>query len=246
MSNPPPPPVPPTSSPPPAPAAPVAPPQKPPFAYQAAQFALWGPFVALGLGCLSAAGLNQATYTSSDAQMRAMAGMVIGIVNLAILLTSLIMGIIALTSIPRLGTRRLLFRSLIGMTFTLLMLVLIGLSFWALISIPKRTAARLTGEWNLLSTPGSASRIHMSLRSDGTGSVEILGGPTPISASGHWRLSGGNPPRNLELKFDAPLVAGRTIEGLGWQISTIDGNRLELLTKDADGNAIREIYTRAR
>jgi hypothetical protein len=224
--------------------------QNNPFPYQAAQFALWGPLIVVGLNCLSSGALNTRPADFGNAQMTNVASFIIGIVSLLILLVSLIMAVIALAAIPRLGRKQLLSRSLVGMTITLLMVLAAGYYVYLLHSLPGHVAARVTGEWNtIVSSPSLGSaHLHMSLNTDGSARLQTLDGPNPVNITGRWRIvSQGATSRSiLELKLDTALNTIPPASILGWQIDRVTDSQLDIVTTDDNGHEIREIYTRTQ
>ena len=213
------------------------------FAYQAAQFAFWGPIVGLGLGC----GLNVvfAKPEYADRPEIRYAWLALAGINLMVGLGAVVLGIIAMTAIRKLGTKFILWRSIIGICLGLLILGAFAYFLTALES-PGGVARRLVGEWNGKVPIASIEfDMRLTLRDDQHATLVLSGNNRTIQVDGRWQLGLNRDTKKylLGIKFD-PGQESALGSGTQWQIERITSDELVLLERRADGAMQSERFSR--
>ena len=177
------------------------------------------------------------------------------------LVTSLVMGSIALLAIRKRGTNGLLFRPLIGMVISLAVLGWLGA--WLYIAKePERRARNLSeqliGEWtSTVRSQTTTVTMRLTLRSDGTAAWS-LDAPATLDIPSHWQVTvptvrTKSPIKGqLTLKFDKP-VEGPTrggspsrVEQRRWEIVDVTPTQAHLGNVTEDGRVVVQIFDRAK
>ncbi|MCL2646158.1 MAG: hypothetical protein FWD61_04025 [Phycisphaerales bacterium] len=208
------------------------------FVYQAAQYSIAAPVVALGLGLC----LTGALKESGDAGIEWSARMALAVLNMAIITSGLIMGLVALAAVPKRGAKGLLVRGIVGVVLSGGILALVLWTILGGMSLGPAMAKRLVGNWKETSGIG-VLRLH----GDGTGVWEMQK-PMANTFPGKWKVlrqQDATKPLVLRFEFDKPPEFAPELKGMGWEIEHVEAGRLDLNGRDATGKQTMEIFTRS-
>jgi hypothetical protein len=231
----------------PTPPSPPAPTKKP-FAYQAAQVALWAPLIALFIGIGANSALRNTSGASSDSMTR-IAWIIVGGFNLLLLLLGLVMGIVALVGASRHKFKGIVGRAVAGIVISVLFLGAAASLPFVMRGANNRAAARLVGQWHATLRPPGAVAIDstLSFDTDKHATVRFTVGAKTVTGAGTWAFRMGNADQRSQLlvRWD-PGQDPSLGDGILWSIERIEDTQLTLLGKNADGSQSTEIYQRVK
>lgn len=163
------------------PATALLPPGKIPFAQQAARASWVAPVIALGLGCLTNTARQDPSHTSRTAEL------LIGGVNVCLILTGFVLGIVALFGIRRYGREKILAPALTGIILNGFFVAIFGLGIVALVhmrAIAAKSAAPPGGFGGLSAPPITTEQVTDSIeRSPGWVGTAQVGGAAIVALS---------------------------------------------------------------
>jgi hypothetical protein len=192
------------------------------FGEQAAKFSLYVPLAVLLIGCFSRSAAN----SGKDA-----AGAPIALfwLQIVLIVAGFVLGIVALVSMKKYGTERILGRAIAGILFNGLVLGLVAVLLLPLVGLGQ-SKTKVVGTWRAAGGNPEIKQMDMTFNKDGSFHfVTIARDLRTVTMDGKWGLTES---KFIGLEFtNAPAesqLAGKKI-GLG-RIKTIDAQRMTVIT----------------
>jgi hypothetical protein len=208
-------------TPPPVPPAPGKPRES--FGHQAAKFSLYAPIVALALGCV----LNGALSKPSDDPSAGTTRLALAAINLMLIIAGTILGVVALASMRKHGTRGILVRSIVGLFLNVGLLAMMASVF--LFNPVAGATSRIVGDWaGTLQPKGRQMDLHLA---KDMSAQCIIHGEHPRSIAAHWAVLRDKDPAApywLILQIDAKDSPDGKAVNIKWKITHIEPDTLSL------------------
>jgi hypothetical protein len=167
------------------------------FGEQAAKFSLYAPLVAIGLGIVTAGVREQSVMLYA-----------IPILNLTLLVAGFILGIVALMSMKRFGTERILGRAIGGIVLNGIVLACLAALLLPVLAAGQ-VKTRIVQHWRLphSSTAANNGPIDIAFSADGTYRMDTVS-PTagPLVVLGNWSMN-----RSQQIHITIVTVNGKPV-----------------------------------